>query len=187
MCPPCDEQIAAVLHGHVLAGVETLVATTMLQMDAEGATKFKLKAKDCIFHASSRMLHTGSVPFLRHGCKHMPTFVASCQARNRQPSRVMHLICVATTCRAIIARSTEGEHLNPSQSASLPDPPLGRVEAREIDEGSTDEERTGSRGGVRSTGADLWAMAHRATCRRKKSMSECKLAGFTMSVVDRSS
>jgi hypothetical protein len=31
------------------------------------------------------MLHTGVVPFLRHGYEHVPTFVAPCQPDNRQP------------------------------------------------------------------------------------------------------
>lgn len=54
------------------------------RVDAEGAAKFEFKDKDCIFHASSKMVHTGSLPFLRHGCEHVPTFVASRRPGNRQ-------------------------------------------------------------------------------------------------------
>ena len=65
--------------------------------DVEGAAKFEFKAKECIFHASSKMLHTGSLPFLRHGCEHVPTFVESRRPGNRQPvgrgDRGKHITC----------------------------------------------------------------------------------------------
>jgi hypothetical protein len=43
------------------------------------------------------MLHAGRVPFLRHGCEHVPTFVASRRPSIRQPvgrgDRGKHITC----------------------------------------------------------------------------------------------